>query len=257
MRTIKTTMAVTAVLLLAVLATTTPAGASVYNGTVEIDCTQADAAGTGSHVLDRDNTGSGQEALNVLVTDGLGTVIYELDFTNVLGTFAGGIGTFAYTTPPAANPITFTLTSIAGNGLPAQVDYVATGVCEGLIYAPPTAEAPTGATAGETITVTGSGCPEGPVTVRLLESDGTEALATAEGVADGEGDFAVDLTVPAGAVPGEYVIEVWCGDESEPTSEVTVLGIDVTADSTSTTPEPSTTSTTAAADNTVRPRFTG
>jgi hypothetical protein len=105
---------------------------SVYLGTVIFTCVNADAAGTGPHTLDRDNTGAGLEALRVDITDGFGTLIYTLNFANVLGTFAGGIGDFFYTTPPAANPLTFTLTSLAGNGLPEQIDFVAEGGCSGL-----------------------------------------------------------------------------------------------------------------------------
>ena len=106
--------------------------ASVYNGTVNFTCTQAIAAGSGSHVLDRDNTGSGQEQLRVDVTDGAGTLIFTLTYSNALGSYGGGIGNFAYTTAPQFNPLTFTLTSLAGNGLPEQVDYVQQGNCDGL-----------------------------------------------------------------------------------------------------------------------------
>lgn len=126
---------VIAALIVAVAALTlfvSAALASTYNGTVTITCINADASGSGSHVLDRDNTGTGNEALRVDVTDGAGTLIYTLTFSNVLGTFAGGIGDFFYTTAPAYNPITFTLTSLAGNGLPEQVDYTAQGTCDGL-----------------------------------------------------------------------------------------------------------------------------
>jgi len=106
---------------------------SVYLGTVQLTCTDFTAAGTGAHMLDRDNTGLGQEALRIDVTDGLGTLLFTLTFQNVLGSFAGGIiGTTAYTTAPSSNPLTFTLTSLAGNGLPAQVDYVAQGACSSL-----------------------------------------------------------------------------------------------------------------------------
>jgi len=94
------------------------AQAQTYLGTVAITCINADAAGTGAHILDRDNTGTGQEALRIVITDGAGTVIYELTFSNVLGTFAGGIGDFFYTVAPAYNPITVTIISLAGNGLP-------------------------------------------------------------------------------------------------------------------------------------------
>jgi len=109
-------------------------GRSVYNGTVVFSCVNADAAGTGSHVLDRDNTGAGQEALRVDITDGFGTLIFTLSFSNTLSTFSGGIGDFFYTEPPRANPITFRLTSLAGNGLPEQLDYEQEGFCDQIAF---------------------------------------------------------------------------------------------------------------------------
>lgn len=123
---------VSGLVLIAMLVFASVAFASVYNGSVTFTCLNADASGSGSHVLDRDNTGVGAEELRVDVTDGYGTLIYTLTFSNVLGTFGGGIGDFVYTTPPAANPITFTLTSLAGNGFAEQVDYVSQGSCAGL-----------------------------------------------------------------------------------------------------------------------------
>lgn len=120
------------VLMISLAAVSSVIYASIYNGSVAFTCINADASGSGSHVLDRDNTGSGQEALRVDITDGAGTLIYTLTYSNVLGTFSGGIGDFFYTTAPQYNPLTFTLTSLAGNGLSEQVDYVAQGNCDGL-----------------------------------------------------------------------------------------------------------------------------
>jgi LysM repeat protein len=108
------------------------AQASTYNGTVVFTCAGANAAGTGSHVLNRDNTGSGQESLRVDIRDGAGTLIFTLSFQNTLGSFAGGMGNFTYTTPPQYNPIVFTLTSLAGNGFAEQVDVQTEGTCAGL-----------------------------------------------------------------------------------------------------------------------------
>lgn len=126
--------------------------ASVYNGTVQFTCTNADATGTGSHVLDRDNTGANQEQLRIDITDGAGTLIFTLTFQNLLSTYPGGIGNFVYTTPPQYNPITFTVTSLAGNGLPEQVDFVAEGECAGLPTfeppSPPCVAIPTGSVVG-------------------------------------------------------------------------------------------------------------
>jgi hypothetical protein len=111
---------------------------STYNGEVEITCTQADAAGTGSHVLNRDNTGTGMERLNIQIFDGQGTLLYELTFENALNDYVGGIGTFVYTTAPAFNPITFILTSLAGNGLPEEIDVLEQGFCDTITFVPHT-----------------------------------------------------------------------------------------------------------------------
>jgi hypothetical protein len=170
--------------------------ASVYNGTVIFSCINADAAGTGSHTLDRDNTGSGQEALRVDITDGYGTLIYTLSFSNVLGTFAGGIGDFFYTTAPAANPITFTLTSLAGNGLPEQVDYVAQGSCDGL---------PTVGTAN---------CPNPQPTSFTVQNIPAGALAYFQPSADAYAGFNLPPgTWYAGAAEDGFV-EVWIACEA-------------------------------------------
>jgi hypothetical protein len=106
--------------------------ASVYNGTVIFSCTDANATGTGSHVLDRDNTGAGQERLRVDIFDGAGTLIFTITYQNLLGTYGAGIGIVSYTTPPQYNPLTFVLTSLAGNSLPEQVDFTIQGQCPGL-----------------------------------------------------------------------------------------------------------------------------
>lgn len=104
-----------------------------YLGITTFTCTDFNASGTGSAILDRDNTGVGAESLRIDVTDGLGTLLYTLPFQNNLGTYAGGlISTTAYTTPPSSNPLTLTLTSLAGNGLPEEIDYVAHGSCASL-----------------------------------------------------------------------------------------------------------------------------
>lgn len=121
-----------AMLVVSLLAVFTVAYASIYNGTVNLTCTDWTAFGTGSHILDRDNTGSEREALRIDITDGAGTLIYTATYDNVLGTYSGGIGSDTYTIAPQFNPITFTLTSLAGNELPEQVDYVQQGSCEGL-----------------------------------------------------------------------------------------------------------------------------
>lgn len=104
-----------------------------YLGTVQFTCTDFTAAGTGADILDRDNTGVGQEAIRLDVTDGNDTVIYTLTFQNALGTYTAGlINTTLYTIPPERNPITLTATSLAGNGFLEEVDVLGQGTCPAL-----------------------------------------------------------------------------------------------------------------------------
>ena len=104
--------------------------ASIYEGTVQLTCTDFNALGTGAHILNRDNTGAGRERVRIDITDGNGVLIYTVTYDSILATYFGGIGSGTYNVAPSANPITFTLTSLAGNGLPEQVDYTQQGVCD-------------------------------------------------------------------------------------------------------------------------------
>ena len=73
------------------------------------------------------------------MTDGNGVLIFTGTFSNVLGTYAAGlISTTAYTTPPTANPITLTITSLAGNSLPQVVSPAYIGGCATLANPIPT-----------------------------------------------------------------------------------------------------------------------
>ncbi len=88
-------------------------------------------------LADRDNTGTGSETLQFLVTDGAGTVLFSNNYAFAVGALVYP-PPFAYTTAPAYNPIRFLLTSPAGNGLPEQVLYDITGECPGLpVYVQP------------------------------------------------------------------------------------------------------------------------
>ncbi len=132
------------------------AQASVYNGTVEITCTGWTALNTGSHILDRDNTNGGRESLLIEAWDGDGTLLYSLSYSNVLTEYTGGIGSGIWTTAPNNNPITWRLTSVAGNGYVEQIDFVATGECAGLpTWAGPDQVAiPSGAVVGSFVATT-------------------------------------------------------------------------------------------------------
>jgi len=118
---------------IALLLFVSEAQAITYAGTTAFTCTDFTAAGTGSSTLNRDNTGLGEESFEITVTDGGGGTLYDQTFQNALGTYAGGlIGTTPYTSAPHFNPLKITVTSLAGNGLPALVGYTATGSCAGL-----------------------------------------------------------------------------------------------------------------------------
>jgi hypothetical protein len=124
-----------ALMIVVVLSAMGSAQAFIYNGTVTFTCTDFTAGGTGSSVLNRDNTGSGQEAARIDVRDGIGNLLYTLTFANALATYSGGlILTTPYISAPAANPLSLTVTSLAGNGLAQEVDYQALGQCAGLPF---------------------------------------------------------------------------------------------------------------------------
>ncbi|MET0626938.1 MAG: hypothetical protein ABW033_00600 [Acidimicrobiia bacterium] len=181
-----------------------PAAAETYEGVVEYTCTTFTAAGTGADILDRDNTGSGVEAARIDVIDGTGAVIYTLNFSNPLGTYGPGlIDTTNYTTPPAANPITMYVTSLAGNGLPEEVNSYGSGTCD---------EIPT------------ANC---EVPAPPTEVEGTaagRAAGAAAAVPAVCGDLVVTKTVVGTADPGTtFNVQVACTappvDEEIPTSE--------------------------------------
>lgn len=87
---------------------------------------------------DRNNTGAplpGSEAYDIIITDGAGTVLHEVNNNGVaIGGpyFDGPSPIIPYTVAPQYNPITFTWTSRAGNGYQAQIAYTTTGSCPGL-----------------------------------------------------------------------------------------------------------------------------
>lgn len=102
-----------------------------YDGTMVIDC-DGFVADDASAWLDRDNTGNQEEHFILIAWDGAGNIIFFQDSTANLGERVNGIGVASWTSPPECNPITFQGISAAGNGLPEEVGYEATGTCAGL-----------------------------------------------------------------------------------------------------------------------------
>ena len=122
------------VMALALGAAVLPASAgSSVNATFSLDC--KGFSGSGQILLDRDNTGSLREAFQVVVTDGVGNIIYKpvVDSFFVNGTVSWtATNVVAWTSQPEYNPLTLRVVSLAGNKLGEQTIAVATGSCEGL-----------------------------------------------------------------------------------------------------------------------------
>ncbi len=91
----------------------------------------------GGIILDRDNTGSGQEHFVITVIDGDGNVIFgPVSDSAALGSrlsFTRGVF-FPYSVEPASNPILLTVTSPAGNGYNDQLVYGTIGICGGIPF---------------------------------------------------------------------------------------------------------------------------
>jgi len=108
------------------------AGSSV-NASFALDC--KGFSGSGQIMLDRDNTGAKREAFQVVVTDGVGNIIYK---PVVDSFFVGGSVSWTannvveWTATPQYNPLTLRVVSLAGNDFDEQTIAVATGSCEGL-----------------------------------------------------------------------------------------------------------------------------
>lgn len=111
-----------------------PASAgSTVNASFSLDC--KGFSGSGQILLDRDNTGSMREEFQVVVTDGVGNIIYKpvVDSFFVGGTVSWTPGNvIEWTATPEYNPLTLRVVSLAGNNFDEQTIAVATGSCDGL-----------------------------------------------------------------------------------------------------------------------------
>jgi len=103
----------------------------VTNSTITLGCTSYDY--DFDWVFDRDNTGTGNEAYYIEITDGAGKVLRRFDSSwPVPNAGHDGPNTLAYSAMPEYNPLTYRLVSPAGNGYPEQLVDHATGTCPGL-----------------------------------------------------------------------------------------------------------------------------
>jgi hypothetical protein len=130
-------------LVVSLLATATlqaQAATVVMTGTPFIDCTTLTFPAGSTFTYDRDNTGAGTEAMRVDILDGYGTVIATGTDVRPIGfTTPFGSTIYATTTPAAANPLTYRITSLAGNGFAEQVVLSFSGTCPGLPTVAPVA----------------------------------------------------------------------------------------------------------------------
>ncbi|MFV0680340.1 IPTL-CTERM sorting domain-containing protein [Ottowia sp.] len=104
------------------------ASAITVTGSATVTCTEWVAAPGSYGDFDRDNTGMGFEAITLTVTDAVGTVLWSLSYNGGVPSTQTWSGA-TYSASPAYSPITFRVISNAGNGLPEQVAYQATGTC--------------------------------------------------------------------------------------------------------------------------------
>jgi uncharacterized protein YgiM (DUF1202 family) len=122
-------------------------GATNDNLAFTIGCEGFTSAG-GSMLLTRDNTGDNREAFVVSAVDAAGTRVFApLQNAVLVGSrvsFGEGVR-YPWTTAPTTNPITLTIVSTAGNGLPEQTVYRSTGACADLPSASPQATPAAGA----------------------------------------------------------------------------------------------------------------
>ncbi len=118
-------------LIILTIVTAVQVQALTLNGlTVEFGCTSWSYYSY-TFTLDRDNTGSGQEAFYIEIVDGNGVLLHRYPSSGTaafsLGTYWEGdnIGVGYNVTNPTADPITLRWVSVAGNGFDEQVPYIA------------------------------------------------------------------------------------------------------------------------------------
>ncbi len=125
---------VVAMMISLVIALQSASAMTVTNSTITLGCTSYDFEF--DWAFDRDNTGSGEEAYYIEVTDGAGKVLrYHSNSWAIPDSGHDGPDTINYSALPDYNPITYRLVSVAGNGLDEQLVDQATGECPGLPYA--------------------------------------------------------------------------------------------------------------------------
>jgi hypothetical protein len=102
-----------------------------------MDCNGITIPDSYTFTYDRNNTGTGNEAVHITVVDGNGRELYSEAGAFPVGSFFSappGVSV-PYAQAPTMNPIIMRVYSDAGNGLPEVVVFEKWGECEGLPYA--------------------------------------------------------------------------------------------------------------------------
>jgi hypothetical protein len=116
---------------LALLSTMTTLGAVSNDFSAVISC--EGFTPSGGLTANRDNTGRGQESIAFTAVDGVGNIVFQLIDAVPLNWSVTPAGvTYAWTTPPVANPISMSVVSLGGNGLAQETLYSVSGDCDGL-----------------------------------------------------------------------------------------------------------------------------
>jgi hypothetical protein len=121
-------------LLVTVVGSVKPTKAMTLPGPIVMTLSCTGVSGTWQVTADRDNSGFGNEFIDMVYTDGAGTVLLTLSSGVIVGstltsTFPAEV---PYFITPSYNPITARFISRGGNGLLERIDYTQTFTCPGL-----------------------------------------------------------------------------------------------------------------------------
>lgn len=152
--------------------------------------------------FDRNNTGTGNESYQIVVTDSADNVIHLVSNSASLGPYGESAGSGTYNISTAVTgAVTYTWKSLAGNGFEEQIAYQVVGYCGDAPTATPTATATPTETPTPTPTPTETPTP-GPSPTLTPTVTNTPNYVVRATVAVGEGyqDFAVLYQVDAGQI---------------------------------------------------------
>jgi hypothetical protein len=204
---------------------------------VTLNCTSWDFSAA-TRTADRDNTGTGQETRTEEIRDGGGNLLHFTQVTAPLGTisFGAGPGNSYNIMNPTSDPITYTIISIAGNGLPAETEFTATGNCGAF---PPTD------TDSDGVPDATDNCPNTP-NASQTDTDGDGLGDACDPLTDSDGDGVGDSTDNCPSTPNATQTDTdgdGLGDACDPLTDSDGDGVGDSTDNCPSTPNASQTDT--------------